>query len=200
MTDDREVYDREVVNRGTHSIFPDGPCTRCGMHVHRFFGVFDGEVWRVFCNDCWIVMAEEGVEAMTDRAKMEGRVAERPVVGLVVPAQGGFSAAVDDQALSDAELHAIEKRATQAPGYSSPDSWGAPVVHLGYAERFLNRLPETEFYLRRRQDETPEDYSRREMLSVDRLKSVWAPAYQAHSDVLMLLAEVKRLRRIGDAR
>ena len=96
--------------------------------------------------------------------------------------------------LTDEELAAITERNKKAPGRWHPDGCGAPVVYLGYGERLLNMLPKTDLYMRRKRGEDFKDELERCVKINEQLKPLFAPAYQAHQDVQVLLEEVKRLR------
>lgn len=97
-------------------------------------------------------------------------------------------------ALTDEELAEIEKRVKLTPGTWHPDSFGAPVVCLGYAEKLINMLPKTQLYLRAKRNEKFEDEMAKFVKLAEQLKPLFAPAYQAHCDVATLLGEVRALR------
>lgn len=100
--------------------------------------------------------------------------------------------------LTDKELAEIADRNMRAPGRWHPDGCGAPVVHLGYGERLLNMLPKTALYMRRKRGEDFKDELERCVKINEQLKPLFAPAYQAHQDVAVLLEEVQALReRLG---
>jgi hypothetical protein len=100
--------------------------------------------------------------------------------------------------LTDKELTEIAERVKLTPGTWHPDGCGAPVVHLGYGERLLNMLPKTDLYMRRKRGEDYKDELERCVKINEQLKPLFAPAYQAHQDVTVLLEEVQALReRLG---
>lgn len=90
---------------------------------------------------------------------------------------------------------AIRVRSQSAPGTWRSDAFGKPVVSLGYGERFANWHVKTDLYLRRRKGELPKDETERLYEVTKRLDhELLGPAYQAHEDVRVLLAEVDKLR------
>lgn len=94
--------------------------------------------------------------------------------------------------ITDQELDDIEKRDHATRNHP-------PKVRLSYEERLINRLPETDLYIRNTKATRNLDFIAQGQRIFEQLKPIFEPAYAAERDRARLIAEIRELRAIAEA-